>query len=188
MTVAPLLEKRRSTLAEFEQIPVGPPYYEFDEGETIELATPKFTHQKILAEFTTELTLYRRKHRSGEYFECVDVYLPDGKVYVPDFGFLSNANLVLLWDTDEKIHGAPDMVAEITSQDANRDRVRKFHVYHANGVQWYWIVDQATLTIEEYRWTATGYTLHITTERGQVFRPELFPGMELNLAENLGAS
>lgn len=188
MTAAPPLEKRRYTLADFEKIPEGPPFYEFDEGEIIELASPTFTHQKIIAEFTTEITLYRRKHRSGEYFETVDVYLPDGNVFVPDFGFLSTPNVGLISPSDQKIHGAPDMVAEITSQNAHRDRVRKFHVYHQNGVQWYWIVDQKTLAIEEYVWTPNGYELRSKAEAGAVFRPEAFPGMGLNLAENLGAN
>lgn len=185
MAVAPPLEKRKYTLADFERLPEGPPFYEFDEGEIIELATPTFNHQDIIKEFAIEIGLYLRQHCIGQYFMGVDVYLPDGKVYVPDFGFLSRQNLGMLWESDGKIHGAPDMVAEITSQDANRDRVRKFQVYHDNRVQWYWLVDQYTLEIEEYRWTVSGYELNSRTVSGEVFRPALFPGMEFNLAANL---
>jgi len=186
MIAALPLEKRKFTLAEFEQIPIGPPYFEYDEGEIVELASPTFNHQDILGELNAETRFHLRKHRTGRVFIEVDVYLPDGKVFVPDMGFLSTQNLDMLWESDGKIHGAPDLVVEITSQDANRDRVRKFRVYHANGIQWYWIVDQETLEIEEYGWTEAGYKLRGRTGAREVFRPEVFPEMEINLAANLG--
>ena len=122
----------------------------------------------------------------GRTFREIDVYLPDGKVFVPDIGFLSTKNLAMHWEGDGKIHGAPDLAVEVTSQDASRDRIRKFVVYHANGVLWYWIVDQGNLEIEEYIWTEAGYELRTRTEAGQTFQPGLFPGMAINLAENLG--
>lgn len=175
----------RYTLADFESLPVGPPNYEYDEGEIVPVASPTLDHADIVDVIVAKLKDYARAHRSGRAFREIDVYLPDGKVFIPDAGFLSHDNLSLL-GADGKIHGAPDLVVEITSSDVARDRIRKFVVYHSNGVDWYWIVDQDTLEIEEYTAAEKGYVLNSRTGRGETFRPALFPGMEINLAEGLG--
>lgn len=188
MTATLPLEKRGYTLAEFESLPQGPPNFEYDEGEIIPLASPTLYHADVVDEINRVMKAYARSRKFGRTFREIDVYLPDGKVFIPDVGFLSKEHLDLFWESDGKIHGAPDLVVEITSQDANRDRVRKFRVYHANGIQWYWIVDQETLEIEEYRWAESGYELRGRVSSGEVFRPEVFPEMEINLAANLGVS
>jgi len=186
MIAALPLEKRKFTLAEFEQIPIGPPYFEYDEGEIVELASPTLDHADIVDEINSAMKSYVRARKLGRTFREIDVYLPDGKVFIPDVGFLSNDHSDMLWESDGKIHGAPNLVVEVTSQDSNRDRVRKFRVYHANGIAWYWIIDQETLDIEEYERTQSGYKLLNQVGLGEVFRPKLFPEMEINLAQTLG--
>jgi Uma2 family endonuclease len=186
MTAAAVPQTRKYTLEDFNALPVGPPNYEFDEGEIIPLGSPTITHQDIIDEFIIQLKPFIRKSDLGRLFREVDVYLPDGRVYVPDFGFLAMNHMEALSPIDGKIHGTPTMVAEVTSTDGARDRTRKFHVYLANGVEWYWLITQS-LIIEEYRATEGGYVRVSSIAPGEVFRPQLFPGLEINLAELLGA-
>jgi Uma2 family endonuclease len=112
----------------------------------------------------------------------VDVYLPDGRGYIPDLAYLATEHLNLLSPIDRKIHGAPDLVVEVTSSTPARDRVHKFRVYFGNGVPWYWIIDSNTLAIEEYHATPQGYLRVASVAADEEFRPQLFPGLVLNLA------
>jgi Uma2 family endonuclease len=78
------------------------------------------------------------------------------------------------------------MVVEVTSSMPERDRVHKFRVYYDNGVPWYWIVDSITLAIEEYYATPQGYLRTASVASGEEFRPQLFPGLSINLQVLIG--
>ena len=179
---------KRITLEEFEALPEGPPYYEFEEGEVILAASPTPEHQDIIIELAYALRQFVRQHQLGRVFMDVDVYLPDGRVYVPDLSFLSADHLHLLRPTDRKVHGSPDLVAEVTSRVPGRDRVHKFRVYYDNAVPWYWIIDSETLAIEEYHLTPQGYLRTASVAAGEEFCPQLFAGFALNLTALLGVT
>jgi Uma2 family endonuclease len=173
---------QRMTLEEFRALPEGPPYYEYEEGELILVASYTAEHQDIVGVLSHVLRQFVRHHQLGRVVMEVDVYLPDGRGYIPDFAFLTTEHLDLLSPIDHKIHGAPDLVVEVTSSTPARDRVHKFRVYFGNGVPWYWIIDSNTLAIEEYHATPQGYLRLASVAAGEEFRPQLFPGLVLNLA------
>ncbi|HZO86797.1 MAG TPA: Uma2 family endonuclease [Chthonomonadaceae bacterium] len=176
---------RHMTLEEFLALPEGPPHYEFEEGELIPLPSPTLDHQDILLALAMALKQFVDARQLGRVFMEVDVYLPDGRVLIPDLGFLSAERFSLINPVDRKIHGTPDLVVEITSEDPTRDRIHKFSVYFNNGVPWYWIIDSATLAVEEYRATPEGYLRVSSVGPGAAFQPRLFPGFAVNLAERL---
>lgn len=174
------------TLEEFEVLPEGPPYYEFEEGEVILAPSATAEHQDIIVGVGYVLQQFVRAGQLGRVFVDIDVYLPDGRVYVPDISFLSADHLHLLGVTDRKIHGVPDLVVEVTSSVPGRDRVHKFRVYYRNGVPWYWIIDSLTLAIEEYHVTPQGYLRTASVAAGEEFHPQRFAGLALNLTALLG--
>jgi len=52
---------------------------------------------------------------------------------------------------------------------------------------WYWLIDPEALTLIEFRLAGHGhYAVHAGIERGQVFRPGLFPGLEIDLCRRMG--
>jgi Uma2 family endonuclease len=114
------------------------------------MTSPTPEHQDIVGELFHVLRPGVRAGSLGREVMEVDVYLPDGRGYIPDLCFLSTCRMHLLNPSDRKIYGAPDLVVEITSSVPGRDRVHKFRVYYDNGVPWYWIIDSETLAIEEY--------------------------------------
>ena len=177
---------QRMTLEEYQALPEGPPFYEFEEGELILVASPTPEHQDIVGELSHALRQFVRQQQLGRVFMDVDVYLPDGRGYIPDLAFLSTERLHLLNPTDRKIHGAPDLVVEVTSSAPARDRVHKFRVYYDNGVTWYWIIDSDTLAIEEYHATPEGYLRTASIAAGEEFQPRAFPGLSLHLTALLG--
>jgi Uma2 family endonuclease len=177
---------KRMTLEEFRAMPEGPPYYEYEEGELILVASPTPEHQDVVSELSHVLRQFVRQHQLGRVFMEVDVYLPDGRGYIPDLSYLSNERMHLLSPTDRKLHGSPDLAVEVTSSAPARDRVHKFRVYYGNGVPWYWIIDANTLAIEEYQATPQGYLRTASVASGEEFRPQLFPGLMINLQALLG--
>jgi len=177
---------QRMTLEELHALPEGPPYSEYEEGELILVASYTAEHQDIVGALAYLLRQFVRQHRLGRVVMEVDIYLPDGRGYIPDLAYLATEHLHLLNPTDHKIHGSPDLVVEVTSSTPARDRVHKFRVYYGNGVPWYWIIDSSTLAIEEYHATPQGYLRMASVAPGEEFRPQLFPSLVIDLAALLG--
>ena len=177
----------RMTLEEFRALPEGPPNFEFEEGEVIPVPSPTTRHQDIVVELAGLLKQFLRQNKLGRVIAGVDVYLPDDRCFIPDLTYLSTERLNLISPEDEKIHGVPSLVVEVTSSEPDRDRIHKFQIYYDNGVPWYWIVDSDTLTIEEYQATAEGYLRKASIAAKEAFRPQLFPGLVINLSALLGS-
>ena len=182
MTATVLPQTGKLTLEDFNALPEGPPYYEFEEGALIELHSPTVTHQDITALLFVLVRARAHEAGLGRAFMNVDVYLPDGRVLIPDLGV---ARYEHFSPVDGKVHGKPALVVEVTSSDEARDRAHKFHVYYDNGIEWYWLISQS-LIVEEYHHTPEGYARVSTTAPGEVFRPQFLPGFNVNLADLLG--
>jgi Uma2 family endonuclease len=179
---------KRITLQEFWSIPEGPPNYEFEDGELIEMVSPNDRHQDVLGALYTALRSFLLKEKLGKLWLELDVHLPNVRhVYIPDLVFLATDHLNLLSKEDGKIHGVPDMVVEISSPSTQRkDRTKKKNTYFQAGVTWYWMVDAVDLTIEECKWTSEGYLITQSIAASESFAPKLFPALTFNLADLMG--
>jgi Uma2 family endonuclease len=190
--LSPSLTKR-ITLEEFVAMGEGPPYYEFEDGQLIPRnggtdprVSPKSRHQKMLLRLAAPMDHYVNENNLGEVFIEVDVYMSDGKLYIPDITFVAVSGNAHLAPADDKIHGAPELVVEILSENAQRDQVYKRRAYQQNGVRWYWIIDTGLLTLEEFQFLPDGSTLTNLVIAGEDFLPACFPGLTLNLAALMG--
>jgi Uma2 family endonuclease len=85
----------------------------------------------------------------GEFLDApVEVLLPGGEVVQPDLIFIPTAKEFIVQD---RIRGVPDLIIEIVSPGApERDRIVKRDLYLRNGVREYWIVDDATRSVEVF--------------------------------------
>ena len=179
---APLL-----TLADFDALPEGPPDYEFEGGGLIDMPRPHPRHQKIIMRLGALLDGHASGATLGAVWPEIDVQLSRRRVYVPDLVYLSKDHLERYSPDRGRIIGAPDLVVEIVSPaSASRDRVAKFNAYREAGVLWYWLLDSQSLAIEEYRLMPEGYLAVARVAAGEVFRPQLFPDLDVNLAELMG--
>jgi Uma2 family endonuclease len=177
---------QRMTLKEFRALPEGPPNFEFEEGEVIPVPSPTPAHQETVLRLGNFLWEFVRQKNLGRLMMGVDVFLPDDRCFIPDLTYLSTDRLNLVNPEDQKIHGVPTLVVEVTSSEPERDRIHKLQIYYENGVPWYWIIDSETLAIEEYQATAGGYVRKGSVAAKEEFRPQLFPGLVINLAALLG--
>lgn len=185
--------QKRMTLEEFVARGEGPPYYEFEEGVLIPrnggsdpMVSPKSRHQKMLLRLAAPIDYYVDENNLGDVFIEVDVYMPDGKLYIPDITFIAGNGNAHLDPADDKVHGSPELVVAILSEDTRRDRVYKRRAYQRNGVRWYWIIDAVALTLEELQFLPDGSVLTNVTDTGEDFLPALFQGLTLNLAALMG--
>lgn len=182
MSVQTIDKSQRVGIQEWLNLPEGPPYYELEAGRLVEMAAPTIRHQDIVMDLGTTLRQFSKTHGTGKAFAGVDVVLPTGKGYIPDLAFIVKERLEQLVAADDKIHGVPDLVAEVVLPSTRRrDRVTKFQTYWETGVPWCWLIDSETLIIQEYEHTPEGYLCRATVLPGKVFEPKLFPGLKIDM-------
>jgi len=172
---------------EFEKLPEGPPFYDYIGGEAIEVNRPTGRHQKIVVRVCNLLMDHLYGRKLGDAWADIDVLLPTGDTVGPDIVVLLSEHLDRYDEQKGDIVGAPDLVIEVSSPStAEYDRVEKMQVYHQAGVPWVWLIDQDSLAIEEFQWTAEGYLRVNAVKGGDDFRPKLFPEFVLNIKALLG--
>lgn len=179
----PTTIERHWTQAEYRRLPEGPPYYELEEGELLEMVRPRGRHQKILRKLNVVLDFYLSGNPIGDFWPEVAVDLTPTRTYIPDLSFLLAEHLDRFVE-DIAIQGPPDLVIEIVSPStAARDRSQKLRAYHRAGVPWYWLVESDTLIITEYRHTPDGYLVSQTVSATDEFTPHVFPGLRFKMAD-----
>jgi len=175
------------TIDEFKELPEGPPYYEYEHGEVIEMPRPHPWHNHIVIRLTSFLVDFVTQHRRGLVFADVEVQLGGNLVYAPDILYMSNECQDIFDRKTGRICGAPDLVVEVGApSSAARDRFRKFNNYLSAGVKWYWIIDPDVLGIEEYHLVEQHYVRTATVAEGEVFHPGVFQELEIDLAAIVG--
>ncbi len=190
MAITETLEKRKMSLTEFLSLPEddsSPVKYELEFGELVEVTRPTWEHNELIFALGALLQQYVRSHRLGRVSGDVLVVLDEAKdlAYAPDIVFVATENLDRI--KEGKVYGPPDLVVEVLSPTTmQRDVGKKKRIYHAYGVQWYWVVDMERQVIEEYRWTPEGYLLTQVVLPEETFRPKLFPELEINLRVLMG--
>lgn len=127
--------------------------YEIIEGVKFMAPSADVGHGNIVTNLIKTIGLYASINRLGICFgDHIDIHLPDGSLFQPDFTFISAANDRFVIDNKHgTIHGVPDMVAEIFSRSTmKRDLGIKKDVYERNGVKEYWLINPWNETIEIY--------------------------------------
>ncbi|MFA0731512.1 MAG: hypothetical protein LKKZDAJK_002165 [Candidatus Fervidibacter sp.] len=177
----------KATKEDFKKLPEGPPYYEFERGEVIELPRPHPWHNFVVYLLASFLWSFVRPRNLGLVFMDSEVELPTGVIYAPDILFIAIQNAAIYNPQTGEIIGVPDLVVEVLSPaHQERDRIRKFAEYEAAKVPWLWLVDPFALTIEEYQHTGEHYLRVAGVGKGETFRPKLFPELEINLLTLVG--
>lgn len=187
--IATLTQKRiRMSRLEFDRLPEGPPYYDYIQGEAIEVNRPTGRHQKVVVWLAYNLGQYVSQNQLGDVWADINVDLPTGDLVGPDVVFLSKERWEYYDEVKDYIRGTPDLIAEVLSpSNASYDRVEKLDAYRRASVPWVWLIDPETLVVEEYQWTPEGYLLVSTTPPTRPFEPKRFPGLKLELGATFSA-
>ncbi|MBI3947946.1 MAG: Uma2 family endonuclease [Armatimonadetes bacterium] len=135
MAVAEPIVRSRISLAEFAQLPEGPPDYEYERGELIEMPRPHPRHNGLAAFLFTFLDAHVRQNRLGRVFlDSLVAVLPD-VVYAPDVFFIAREGAAEYDPESGQVTGPPDLVVAVLSPRGGeaRDRVGKFEVLPGGG-------------------------------------------------------
>ena len=153
--------------------------YEVIDGALYITPLPNMAHQIALSALIGHMWVYVDERKLGQVIPSLTAVVLDEEICVqPDLGFISRERMHII--SERGIEGAPDLVVEVLSpQTESRDRGVKMKRYAAAGIPYYWIVVPRTRGIEEYRLTPSGYDRIGTHGRADMFRPELFPGLEI---------
>lgn len=155
--------------------------YEVVDGELYVTPPPVWQHQYELSNLQWFVTTRVKTHRLGKVVSAPTGLVLDGENGIqPDLMFVSSDRDHII--TGNGVEGAPDLVVEVLSPSTEaRDRGLKLRRYEASGVPHYWIMDTNGPRIEERVLGEDGYRLVGTFGPGELFRPTIFPGLEIPL-------
>jgi len=140
---------QRMTAAEFDLLPVGPPYPELINNLLIMPPSPEFQHQQVSISLASRMFIHVEDHDLGVLLEApMDVHFDENNVFQPDIIFISKDRLPKLLADGKKIKGSPDLVVEILSSNKKSDLEEKMYIYELYDVQEYWVVDPKKKFVE----------------------------------------
>jgi Uma2 family endonuclease len=182
-------EKERWTYEDYMNLTPSDSFgFQIIRGILVVSPSPKRRHQRTILSLGRILDIYVNAHNWGEMFIApfdviLDADQPEPENIVqPDLMFVSREHMDIV--TDDNIQGAPDLVVEVLSDSTARyDRVGKMSVYAEFGVKEYWILDTNAQFLESFDLTGAHPQLVASLGGDDVFKPELFPDLEISLSD-----
>ena len=102
-----------------------------------------------------------------------------GDIVQPDLIFVSTRNGHIIQDW---VRGAPDLLIEVLSPtNAERDRIVKRDLYARSGVAEFWLVDDATKTVEVLTLAGDRYAPHGYFEPTDTIESTVLAGLGLSV-------
>lgn len=129
------------TVKDYKQLEEGDPHQLINGALVVCEPAPAYGHQGILRDIIKQILNHLDQNQLGEViFAPLDVYFDDKNVLQPDIIFVSNERNSII--KEDGIHGAPDVIIEITSPStAKFDHIIKKRIYEKSGVTEYWIIN-----------------------------------------------
>jgi len=159
--------------------------HELVDGELLMVPSPNIYHQRAITQLGAVVASHVNENDLGTCFHApFDVVLSDRDVVQPDLTFVRQGRLAGLYD-GHCITGAPDMVVEVLSAATQaRDRDSKRRLYAQSGIPWLLFVEPDARVVEALHLNDEGkYVVDETATEDETFQFDLFPQLEINLAE-----
>lgn len=179
-TLLPPTGKAVWTHADYLQLPDDGRRYEVIEGELRVAPSPLARHQRVVGRVFSILNEFCERTGWGETFVSpLDVIFSDITVMQPEI-FVIRADRLGI--TSDWVRGAPDLCAEVLSPSTMAvDRGKRMDAYARYRVGDVWLLDPDARTLSAFRLTGEGYGDPEVLRGDAIFRPALFPGLEINL-------
>ncbi len=168
--------------------------YELIDGVIYLLASPNFTHQRILGEMHIVFHEYLKgSDKCDAFMAPFDIKLirqnikllreeteDDINVVQPDLIVLCDYLNEI--DEKDKYQGTPTLVVEILSPSTrSKDRVKKLDLYMESGIGEYWIIDPKTKSVTVYFFKEKELDGDASYTSGQNAESFQFPGLLVSL-------
>jgi Uma2 family endonuclease len=153
--------------------------YEVIDGELFGSPPPVWEHQFSSGKLFLHVGQHVYRFGLGKVVSApVGVVLDEGAGLQPDLVYVSKERADII--TARGIEGVPDLVVEILSPSTRaRDLGAKLERFARAGVPHYWIADPRTRTLEARELVRGSYEVTGIYGPGDIFRPALFPGLEI---------
>lgn len=150
--------------------------WELVDGELVVTPPPGDAHQRVLAELTTELTLWARS-LGAQVLPGAGLLIADDAELIPDLLMVLPEHL----DVERRRHKThADLVVEISSPSTRRrDLGRKRELYEAAGVPEYWFVDRDRGEVLVHRLVDGAYGRPVVLRRRDTLTSPLLAGFSL---------
>ena len=156
--------------------------YEIIDGALYVTPFPSYPHQHATTQLTIILGTFVRERKLGHVFAAgLKVVLDEPTGVGPDLVYISAARMDHM--QNDGYHGCPDLVVEVLSSKPQLDRYIKLNKYATAGIGYYWIVDPDHRRLSAYRLSQGCYQLIGDYGGEQPFRPEQFPGLQIDLSD-----
>lgn len=170
--------------------------YELIDGVVYMLASPGYTHQRILGDLYSDFRAWFKGHET-----CVPFLSPfdvdlirqpiklEREVTEDDINVVEPDLLVLCdpeKDVDEKdrYKGTPDLVVEILSPSTrSKDLARKLSLYMESGIREFWIVDPDQPTIIVYSFEEYEIVSNAFFRDGERAESMIYPGLDFDVGK-----
>ena len=182
MVPADLL-RRRLTLADYEALPDDQDY-EIIDGVLYVAPSPFFGHQNVAHRLAAAITAHADERSLGTVIPDADLIVDHRGTYLsPDIMFFTSEQYART-TPDGKNSVIPELIVEVLSESTlRRDLVVKRDAYANLGVPHYWIVSRSERCVYELVLGADGQFGERCVAAPEPFRPLLFPGLTIDLAE-----
>lgn len=152
------------TYEDYAALPHDGKRYELHEGELWTMSSPSVRHQLIIGNLYAILRAHVLATGRGQVLlSPLDCILSNITVVEPDLVYVDETRRRLV--SERAVEGAPTLAVEIVSPWSRHiDRGVKMRLYAKYAVDWYWIVDGDTRTIEAHRLEGEGFRLDTRLE------------------------
>ena len=158
---------------------------ELDDGELYVMPRPRLVHQFLSLWLAWHILNYLRSFPEppADLFQdvIVDLFSDGTHLFAPDLVIVLREREAILGE--RVVAGPPDIVAEILSDDRNRDLVRKRQIYAEAGVAEYWPIDPRNDTVTQLELRDGAYVEQAVLGVGDVLTTPLLPGLKIPLAD-----
>lgn len=155
--------------------------YELIDGELMMSPSSFFTHGRVQLYVAHEIETYVRRRKLGRVSLETDLVLDKDLVLRPDIVFVSKQRESIIRG---HIHGAPDLVVEITSpSNWQIDVYGKKHEYEKHGVRECWVLDIVDRRFHGYQWCLRGKQYVGGLVEGHTITSRVLKGFKLDLVE-----
>jgi Uma2 family endonuclease len=177
--------QRRGTVLSYRDYWLAPndgQRYEIIDGELYVSPSPFPIHQRVSRNLFRILDVHATRRGLGEVFYApIAVVLNKRSTVEPDLVFIAADRSDLV--QEKAVFGAPDLLVEVLSPSSgSQDRVIKKGLYERSGVSHYWILDPRKQILQAFRLEAGVYVVESEVAGRRTFRPALFPGLTIRLA------
>lgn len=180
---------KRYTLADLKDVaqPWDDTRYEIIDGELFVSTQPNVKHQYATHQVELSLGNWNVRTGLGVVLPAPGLVFADDDNAAPDVVWLSWGRFRAVLRDDGKLHGPPELVAEVLSPGADnerRDRDAKLKLYSRRGVDEYWILDWQQRRAEVYRRVAADpgvLRLAAALGEGETLDSPLLPGLRVRV-------